>query len=243
MARPRHCRYVEKTPGATYFKPCGVPLSTLDEVTLSVEGLEALRLADLNGLSATEASARCRVSRHAFGRTLAQARRAVAEALVAGKALRIEGGSFALIAPAAGAARRRRKTMSLIVAISSEGPDLGDAVDPRYGRAGGFVLAEFADGDLAKEPTISYLDNGDAQIMATGAGIATTEHLANAGVATVLSGFVGPKAFEALEAAGIAVVQNMDNQTVGEALKLFREGKCSLADAPNREAGNPAEQM
>ena len=132
--------------------------------------------------------------------------------------------------------------MSLIVAISSEGPDLGDAVDPRYGRAGGFVLAEFADGDLAKEPAISYLDNGDAQIMATGAGIATTEHLANAGVATVLSGFVGPKAFEALEAAGIAVIQNMDNQTVGEALKLFREGKCSLADAPNREAGNPAEQ-
>ncbi len=132
--------------------------------------------------------------------------------------------------------------MSLIVAISSEGPDLGDAVDPRFGRAGGFVLAEFADGDLAKEPAISYLDNGDAQIMATGAGIATTEHLANAGVATVLSGFVGPKAFEALEAAGIAVVQNMDNQTVGEALKLFREGKCSLADAPNREAGNPAEQ-
>ena len=242
MARPRHCRYVEKTPGATYFKPCGVPLSALDEVTLSVEGLEALRLADLNGLSATEASARCRVSRHAFGRTLAQARRTVAEALVAGKALRIEGGSFALLDPAAGAARRRRKTMSLIVAISSEGPDLGDAVDPRYGRAGGFVLAEFADGDLAKEPRLSYLDNGDAQIMATGAGIATTEHLAGAGVATVLSGFVGPKAFEALEAAGIAVVQNMDNQSVGEALKLFREGKCTIADAPNREAGNPAEQ-
>ena len=210
MARPQHRRYVEQTPGATYFKPCGVPLSALDEVTLSVEGLEALRLADLSGLSATEAAQRCRVSRHAFGRTLAQARKAVAEALVAGKALRIEGGSFVLLAPSAGSARRRRKSMSLIVAISSEGPDLSDAVDPRYGRAGGFVLAEFADGDLAKEPRLSYLDNGDAQIMATG--------------------------------AGIAVVQNMDNQSVGEALKLFREGKCTIADAPNREAGNPAEQ-
>lgn len=127
----------------------------------------------------------------------------------------------------------------LIIAISSEGPSLEDRVDSRYGRAGGFVIATFSDGDLQSEPIISYLDNGDAQIMAQGAGIATTEHLADAGVSTVLSGFVGPKAFEALRAAGIGVIQDMDNMSVGEALDRYRQGLCHQATGPNREAGQP----
>ncbi|MBQ7585892.1 MAG: NifB/NifX family molybdenum-iron cluster-binding protein [Desulfovibrionaceae bacterium] len=122
-----------------------------------------------------------------------------------------------------------------VVAISSEGPSLEDAVDPRFGRAGGFVLASY-ETDKA-EPKISYLDNGQAQLLAQGAGIATTELLAKAQVNVVLSGYVGPKAFEALEAAGIEVVQDLDGQTVGEALDKFRSGACKVASAPNREAG------
>lgn len=127
----------------------------------------------------------------------------------------------------------------ITVAISSEGPTLEDMVDSRYGRAGGFLLASFADNDLSKEPEIAYLDNGDAQIMAQGAGIATTEHLCNAGVTVVLSGYVGPKAFEALEAAGIDVYQDMDNMTVGQALDKFRKGECTKASAANHESGMP----
>lgn len=50
-----------------------------------------------------------------------------------------------------------------IVAISAEGPSTDDAVDPRYGRAGGFVLAAFPHGDLSLAPSITYLDNGDAR--------------------------------------------------------------------------------
>lgn len=129
-----------------------------------------------------------------------------------------------------------------IVAISAEGPSVDDAVDSRYGRAGGFVLAAFPHGDLSLEPSITYLDNGDAQIRPTGAGIATTEHLADAGVNVVLSGYVGPKAFEALQAAGIAVIQDMDGMTVGQALAKYRAGECQAASAPNHEAGNPLDQ-
>lgn len=129
-----------------------------------------------------------------------------------------------------------------IVAISAEGPSTDDAVDPRYGRAGGFVLAAFPHGDLSLDPSITYLDNGDAQIRATGAGIATTEHLADAGVNVVISGYVGPKAFEALQAAGITVIQDMDGMTVGQALEKYRAGKCQAAAAPNHEAGNPLDQ-
>lgn len=241
MARPKNSRRVERAPGATFFTPCGVPLTEAETVTLTVEGLEALRLSELEGLNASDAAGRCGVSRHAYERTLAEARRTVAEALVKGRILRIEGGSYELM-HAKRCPRLNRRNIMSIVAISAEGPSVDDAVDPRYGRAGGFVLAAFPHGDLSLAPSITYLDNGDAQIRATGAGIATTEHLADAGVSVVISGYVGPKAFEALQAAGITVIQDMDGMTVGQALEKYRAGKCQAAAAPNHEAGNPLDQ-
>lgn len=94
MARPKQNRQVSTAPRVTYFKPRGIPLVGLEEVRLSVEELEALRLADLEGRPCCEACGLMGVSRHTFGRVLNSARRAVAEALVIGKALRIEGGNW-----------------------------------------------------------------------------------------------------------------------------------------------------
>lgn len=94
MARPRCCRSIDALPKVTHFKPQGVPLRTLEVVQLAVEELEALRLADLEGLYHEAAAERMNVSRATFGRIVAEARRKVAEALVSGKALRIEGGDF-----------------------------------------------------------------------------------------------------------------------------------------------------
>jgi predicted DNA-binding protein (UPF0251 family) len=79
-------------PGSSYFKPRGIPLSTLEEVVLSVDEFEAIRLADLEGLYQEQAAERMKVSRQTFGRIVETARRKVAEALVEGKALKIEGG-------------------------------------------------------------------------------------------------------------------------------------------------------
>ncbi|MBO4300154.1 MAG: DUF134 domain-containing protein [Desulfovibrio sp.] len=236
MVRPRRCCHISQRPNATYFKPCGVPLRLLEEISLSVEGVEALRLSDLEGLNTSEASAKVHVSRFTYARILSKARKAVAEAVVTGKCLRIEGGTYSFVETAVTAycGCERRSDMTLI-AISSEGPSLNDAVDPRYGRAGGFIIAACpADGS---EMQVSYLDNGDAQLLPQGAGIATTEHLVRAGVNVVISGYVGPKAFEALQAAGIAVIQNMDGISVGEALHRYREGQCQEACAPNHDAG------
>ena len=92
MARPRNCRRVGCMPGSNYFKPRGIPLSALEEVVLSVDEFEAIRLADLEGLYQEQAAERMKVSRQTFGRVVESARRKVAEALVAGKALKIEGG-------------------------------------------------------------------------------------------------------------------------------------------------------
>ncbi len=100
MARLKHCRYVGSLPCADYFKPRGIPLARLEEVSLAVEELEALRLCDLEGLTISEASEKMGVSRHTLGRVLGRARHVVAEALCGGLALRIEGGAYAVSPPA-----------------------------------------------------------------------------------------------------------------------------------------------
>jgi predicted DNA-binding protein (UPF0251 family) len=92
MPRPKQCRRVCRAPDCTYFKPAGVPRGALQEVILAVDELEALRLADAEGLYHEQAAERMRVSRRTFGRIIDSARRKVARALIHGIALRIEGG-------------------------------------------------------------------------------------------------------------------------------------------------------
>ena len=81
---------------ANIFKPRGIPARELEEVVLPVEGLEALRLNDLEKLDQETAAGRMNISRQTFGRILAEARELVAEALVMGKMIRIQGGSYTL---------------------------------------------------------------------------------------------------------------------------------------------------
>lgn len=94
MPRPKRCRRIDAAPGSTYFKPRGIPLSELEEVVLGVDELEAIRLADLEGLYQELAAEKMGVSRQTFGRIVAAARQKVASALVRGKALKIEGGAI-----------------------------------------------------------------------------------------------------------------------------------------------------
>jgi predicted DNA-binding protein (UPF0251 family) len=94
MARPRHCRRVGSMPESNYFKPRGIPLSMLEVVILTVDELEAIRLADLEGLYQEQAAQKMNVSRQTLGRIIESARKKVAEALTRGKALKIEGGRF-----------------------------------------------------------------------------------------------------------------------------------------------------
>ncbi|MCY2930149.1 MAG: DUF134 domain-containing protein [Planctomycetota bacterium] len=92
MPRPICCRRVAASPPRGLFKPAGVRCADLEEVVLSVDELEALRLADLEGLYQEQAAGLMNVSRQTFGRIVESARKKVAEMLVKGKALRIEGG-------------------------------------------------------------------------------------------------------------------------------------------------------
>lgn len=75
-----------------FFKPQGVPLSMLEEVVLTDDELEAVRLADVEGLYQEQAAEQMAVSRQTFGRILESAHTKIGDALVNGKALCIEGG-------------------------------------------------------------------------------------------------------------------------------------------------------
>ena len=89
MPRPRKRRRLDRRVSSGIYKPAGLPLDRLSQVILLHEELEALRLADLEGLSQLEAACRMGVSRSTFQRILQRARRQVALALVDGQALRI----------------------------------------------------------------------------------------------------------------------------------------------------------
>ncbi len=91
--RRKRC-WVEFLPEATFYKPAGVPLRELEEVTLSVEELEAIRLKDLDGLDQEQCAEQMGIARTTFQRHLYAAHAKIADALVKGKALRIEGGEF-----------------------------------------------------------------------------------------------------------------------------------------------------
>ena len=94
MGRPKNCRRVRFLPDSKYFKPRGIPLSVLEEIILTVDECEAIRLADLEGLYQEQAAEKMAVSRQTFGRIIESAHKKVAEALVEGKALKIEGGEI-----------------------------------------------------------------------------------------------------------------------------------------------------
>jgi predicted DNA-binding protein (UPF0251 family) len=90
MPRPKKCRHIKCQPNSYYFKPRGIPLVDLQEVVLTIDEFEAIRRADHKGLYHDDAAAEMRISRSTFGRILARGRRKVAEALISGKALKIE---------------------------------------------------------------------------------------------------------------------------------------------------------
>jgi predicted DNA-binding protein (UPF0251 family) len=97
MPRPRHCRRVAHIPQVNYYKPRGVPLSVLEQVTLTVDELEAIRLTDLEGLYQADAAEKMNISRQTLGRVIESAHKKIADALVSGKALLIEGGSVEIV--------------------------------------------------------------------------------------------------------------------------------------------------
>lgn len=93
MARPVKWRKIEHIPKTTYFVPSGDDAGT-PKNTLLLEELEAVRLKDLEGLEQEECAVRMDVSRPTFQRILLSAREKIADSLVNGKGIHIDGGNY-----------------------------------------------------------------------------------------------------------------------------------------------------
>lgn len=94
MPRPRMKRFIANSPVARFYKPQAIKMRDLEQIVLSHDQLEALRLADVEKLEQVEAAKLMNISRSTFSRLLAEARNIVATALTKGWALKIEGGDF-----------------------------------------------------------------------------------------------------------------------------------------------------
>jgi len=92
--RRRGRRWITAIPETTFFKPVGMPLHQLNTVTLTLEELEALRLVDVQGLNQEQAASQMGVSRKTLWNDLMSARKKVAEALINGWAIQIQGGNY-----------------------------------------------------------------------------------------------------------------------------------------------------
>ena len=94
MPRPKRHRLVTSPPIMEGFKPFGIPMKDLEPVILLYEEYESIRLSDYEGLKQVESAERMNVSRPTFTRIYEKARRSIAQALIEGKAIFIEGGNY-----------------------------------------------------------------------------------------------------------------------------------------------------
>ena len=94
MPRPTRCRRVWFQPGITYFKPAGIQMIELNEVILTYDEVEAIRLKDYEQLNQEAAAKKMNISQPTFHRLVLAARKKIAEALINGKAIKIGGGNF-----------------------------------------------------------------------------------------------------------------------------------------------------
>ena len=96
MPRPRIFRRVRFEPNVNYFKPAGIPMRDLEEVVLTADEVEAIRLKDRDNMEQEEAAKKMNISQPTFFRLLDSARKKIADALINGKAIKIEGGHYKL---------------------------------------------------------------------------------------------------------------------------------------------------
>lgn len=95
MVRPRKLRFIGKRPEVKIFKPVGVPFRSIENVTLTLDEYEAIRLCDYEGLEHSESAELMNISRPTFTRLIESARKKIAIAIIEGKAIVLEGGNVA----------------------------------------------------------------------------------------------------------------------------------------------------
>jgi predicted DNA-binding protein (UPF0251 family)/predicted Fe-Mo cluster-binding NifX family protein len=219
MARPFKCRQIGFSPQTTYFKPAGIPLRELEEVVITLDEVEALRLAHLESLYQEQAAEKMNISRQTFGNILNAAYRKITDGIVNAKAIKIEGG---VCQPKAlNSETKPERGVFMKVAVSSTGKELNSKIDTHFGRCTYFVIAD------TETMQIEVYENQSAAL-AMGAGIEAARFVVSKGVDAVLTGVCGPKAEQVFQAAGIQILQGQ-NGTVLSVIEKLKNGQVSSA--------------
>lgn len=188
MPRPPCQRRISAPPTVRLFKPAGLPACELVEMTMGEDELEALRLADLEGLYQETAARIMGISRQTFGRLVESARRKAAKALVEGACLRIEGGTV-LRGP------HMEECMKIAV------PEVNGMVDEHFGHCQAFAVYEVdAQRHIVGESTM-------ASTQGCGCKSGLAPRLADAGIKVLISGGMGDGALRILRAHGIEAIR------------------------------------
>lgn len=194
MPRPVSARIVRTGPlAANLYKPAGIPARELRETVLTVDQAEAIRLADLEGLYQEAAARRMGVSRQTFGRIIEEARRTVADAILNGKALRIEGGRIIM---------GEEDAMHRKIAV----PTRNGHVDAHFGHCEHFTIYGIEGGSVVSEDRVESPDGCGCK-----SDIAAV--LARDGVTLMLAGNMGDGVVRVLKARGIEVVRGASGKT------------------------------
>ena len=112
------------------------------------------------------------------------------------------------------------------VAVTSQGPDLGSQIDPRFGRARNFIVLD------TESDEFSVHDNAQNLNASQGAGIQAGRTVVDLGVQAVITGNLGPKAFATLQAGSVNVHQ-VTGGTVKEVFEKFKAGELPAVDGAN----------
>jgi len=112
------------------------------------------------------------------------------------------------------------------VVVTSTGEGVDSEIDPRFGRASQFVLVDTETGETQS------IDNSGGASAAQGAGIQAAETVSRLGAERLVTGHCGPKAFRALQAAGIEVFIGASG-TVAEAIGQLKSGELQLSTGPD----------
>jgi predicted DNA-binding protein (UPF0251 family)/predicted Fe-Mo cluster-binding NifX family protein len=191
-------------------KPAGVSCKDLEEVRLACDEVEAVRLADLEGLYHEAAARRMGVSRATYGRILESAHRKIADALLNGKALRLEGGDAS-------------KTIPGVTHMKIAAPSRDGNIDEHFGHCKEYLVFSVNGKTLVPEATIP-----SSQTCGCKSGIAAD--LAAAGVTHLVAGNMGAGAVRVVTSHGIKVIRGASGDAAA-AVQAFVNGELSDSGA------------
>jgi len=203
MARPLNERRLGAPIPPRVMKPAGIPARELEEVRLGLDEAEALRLADLEGLYQEAAARSMGVSRQTFGRIVETARRKIADAVLNGKSLRIDGDTSFI--------SEQGETIMKIAVPSRDG-----LVDEHFGHCKEFLVYRLENGALIDEKTIPSPQG-------CGCKTGISAELARAGVSHLVAGNMGEGAVRVLTSHGIKVVRGASGEARAAA-QSFAQG-------------------